>query len=109
VDSLLYGINWNLYEDIKKQCGIDNEKGFETLRKSKVLMPKDKPNFYTMPTQDAIDLAVFLADVQVQMDRFLPGTAVCGGPIDVILLQMTPAPSITAYFGKAVHHPRSRQ
>ena len=109
VDSLLFGINWDFWADIRKQWNISNEQGHETIKNSKVLMPIHKLNFYAMPTQDAIDLAVFLAQVQVQMDRFLPGTAVCGGPIDVMVLQITPVPSIIEYFGKTVHHPGSRK
>jgi hypothetical protein len=108
VDSLLYGINWSFWAEIRRQWNISKEKGSETLANSKVLMPINRLNFYTMPTQDAIDLAVFLAEVQVQMDRFLPGTAVCGGPIDVMVLQMTPKPSIIEYLGKTLHHPHVR-
>ena len=108
VDSLLYGINWSFWAEIKRRWNISSDQGNETLANSKVLMPINRLNFYTMPTQDAIDLAVFLAEVQVQMDRFLPGTAVCGGPIDVMVLQMTPQPSIVEYLGKTLHHPNAR-
>jgi hypothetical protein len=108
VDSLLYGVNWNFWADIRKRWNISDEAGREALRNSKVLMPIHRMNFYTMPTQDAIDLAVFLADVQVQMDRFLPGPAVCGGPIDVMVLDIMPALEIFFYPGKTVHHPGMR-
>jgi hypothetical protein len=65
-------------------------------------------NLETMPLQDAIDFAVFLADVQIEMDRFLPGSPACGGPIDVRVLRMVPTPEIIAFPGKALHHPRNR-
>lgn len=69
------------------------------------LRPRDKIVFSTMPLQDAIDFAVFLAEVQVQMDRFLPGLPRCGGPIDVMALVMVPR-DIISYPGKTLHHPR---
>lgn len=72
----------------------------------KVLRPIDKLNLWAMPVQDAIDMAVFLATVQVEMDRFLPGTPACGGPIDVVVLQMAPRAGIVTYPGKRPHHPR---
>ncbi len=58
-----------------------------------------------MPTQDAMDLAVFLCNVQVQMDRILPGEAACGGPIDLMVLQLAPEPAIVPFYGKVLHHP----
>jgi hypothetical protein len=71
----------------------------------KVLRPIDKLNLWAIPIQDAIDLAVFLANVQVEMDRFLPGTPACGGPIDVMVLQTASGLSIQSFPGKKVHHP----
>jgi hypothetical protein len=72
------------------------------------LGPIDQLNLQTMPLQDAIDLAVFLAEVQIEMDRFLPGSPVCGGPVDVMVLRMVPTPEILTFSGKALHHPRNR-
>jgi hypothetical protein len=105
VDSLLFGVNWDFWADVRKQWGKTNDDGREALKNLKVLMPINRFNFYSMPTQDAIDLAVFLAEVQIKMDRFMPGTAVCGGPIDVMVLHLAPEPSIVAYYGKTIHHP----
>lgn len=68
----------------------------------------DQVNFETMPLQDAIDFAVFLAGVQIEMDRFLPGSPFCGGPIDVMVLRMVPTPEILTFPGKALHHPENR-
>jgi hypothetical protein len=67
--------------------------------------PINKINFWAMPIQDAIDLAVFLAQVQIQMERFLPGLPTCGGPIDVMVMEMTPEPKIRSFPGKQIHHP----
>lgn len=36
-----------------------------------------------MPIQDAIDLAVFLAEATIMFSRFTPGAPTVGGPIDV--------------------------
>lgn len=105
VDSLLYGVNWDFWADVRKQWGKTADEGKEALKNLKILMPVHRFNFYSMPTQDAVDLAVFLAEVQIKMDRFMPGTAVCGGPIDVMVLHLSPEPSIVPYFGKTIHHP----
>ncbi|MGN6109652.1 MAG: hypothetical protein ACTHU0_31380 [Kofleriaceae bacterium] len=74
----------------------------------KLLRPIDKLNLWTMPLQDAIDLAVFLAHTQIEMDRFLPGLPACGGPIDVLVLRVVPDPEILSYPGKLLHHPHQR-
>lgn len=73
-----------------------------------VLRPITKLNLWAIPIQDAIDLAVFLATVQEEMERFLPGSPVCGGPIDVMVLKMAPAPEIVSFPGKRLHHPGIR-
>ncbi len=102
---LLYGYEWSVLTGIGQQLGVDRERLHEAIRALRVLKPIDKLNLWAMPVQDAIDLAVFLANVQVEMDRFLPGTPACGGPIDVMVLQTAPEPSIVPYPGKVVHHP----
>jgi hypothetical protein len=37
----------------------------------------------SMPFQDAIDLAEFLAHVSIQWSRFMPGSSTVGGPIEI--------------------------
>jgi len=106
VFSLLYGFHWDIVGGMCNELGITHDQRREAIRKSKVLRPADKIDFRAIPIQDAIDLAVFLATVQVEMDRFLPGMPACGGPIDVMVLQMAPEAGIIAYPGKRVHHPR---
>jgi hypothetical protein len=107
VFSLLYGFRPELIDGIFGKVGVDPGKGPETLGeiRNKLPAPVDKLNLAAMPTQDAMDLAYFLASVQVQMDRFLPGTPACGGPIDLMVLEMAPSPRITPYYGKDLHHP----
>ncbi|MBI2218780.1 MAG: hypothetical protein HYU51_15960 [Candidatus Rokubacteria bacterium] len=107
VFALLYGIDSAVIRAIRQELGVSAEKFREALANAKVLRPIDKINFWAMPTQEAVDLAVFLAGVQCQMDRFLPGTPACGGPIDVMVLQMAPEPVILPYPGKVLHHPHS--
>lgn len=105
VNNLLYGIDWQNLEQVHKFLGVTEEKLIEAIKNSKMARPADKINFWTMPTQDAIELAVFLAKVQIQMDRFLPGEAACGGAIDVMVLQLTPRPQILSYL-KELHYPK---
>jgi hypothetical protein len=62
-------------------------------------------NFWAMPVQDAIDLAVFAAKVEINMERFCAGEPVCGGPIDLMTLEMGPSVKIRSFPGKALHHP----
>lgn len=104
--TLLYGYDSSVLDSLSKQLGIEWGKLQETVNNLKVLKPIDKINLWAMPIQDAMDMAVFLANIQVEMDRFLPGTPACGGPIDVMVLRMAPEPGIVAYPGKVVRHPR---
>lgn len=105
---LLFGYEFNVLEGIAAQLGVEVKRVLAAARDMKVLRPYDKLNLWAMPLQDAIDLAVFLANVQVQMDRFLPGTPACGGPIDVMVLRMAPDPGIVIFPGKTLHHPGLR-
>ncbi len=105
VYGLLFGYEPTVLKGICDELGVSPERLADAITNLKVLRPFDKLNLWAIPIQDAIDMAVFLANVQVQMDRFLPGTPACGGPIDVMVLQMAPQPGILAYFGKTLHHP----
>jgi hypothetical protein len=106
VYGLLYGYEPRVFSSVIEGLGIEPERVQKALDNRKVLSPLHKMPLWSMPVQDAIDMAVFIAEVQVQMDRFLPGTPACGGPIDVLILQMAPQPGITALPGKSLHHPR---
>lgn len=108
VFTLLYGFDGAALSSICTSLGLGLEQWAEAFQRAKVLRPMDKLNLWSMPVQDAIDLAVFLTTVQVEMDRFLPGTPACGGAIDVMVLQMAPEPVIKTYPGKALHHPHLR-
>jgi len=105
VIGLLYGHEPNVLEGIADQAGITKDRIWEVVTNLKVLRPIEKLNLQSIPIQDAIDLAVFLATVQVEMDRFLPGTPACGGPIDVMALKMAPRPVILSFPGKTLRHP----
>jgi hypothetical protein len=107
VFGLLYGYEFNVLRGICEQLGVGPEGLADAIKTLKVLRPIDKLNLWAMPVQDAIDMAVFLANVQVEMDRFLPGTPACGGPIDVMVLTMAPVPGILSHPGKVLRHPRS--
>lgn len=106
--SLLYGFHPEVLGKIAGQLDFAPQQIFEAATQSHGwLRPIDKLSFWAMPLQDAIDMAVFLATVQVEMDRFLPGTPACGGPIDVMVLRTAPEAGIVAYPGKELHHPRA--
>ena len=77
-------------------------------RTLKVLKPIEQMNPHVMPIQDAVDFAYFLATTEIQMERFLPGEAACGGPVDVMVLKTSPATEILWYPGKELHHPGLR-
>ncbi len=105
VFSLLYGYHPTVLEGFADTLKVSKEEIWAASQNLKVLRPLDRINFWTMPNQDAIDLAVFLAKLQVQMDRFLPGEPACGGPIDVMLLQTSPNHAILEFPGKKLKHP----
>jgi hypothetical protein len=107
VFSLLYGYAPEVLSGLVERLGLDKDGVSEVLRDPRFLFPVNKINFWTMPLQDAIDMAVFLANVQVLMDRFLPEPKACGGPIDVMVLKTVPQPEILVYPGKKVHHPQA--
>lgn len=109
VFTLLYAFNPEIIAEIREQLGVDDARFKDAVRSRRVLAPIEKLSLWGMPIQDAMDLAVFLANVQVEMDRFLPGTPACGGPIDVMVLQMAPEPGIVAHPGKALHHPHDHR
>ncbi len=108
VFSLLYGFHPVTAVEISNSPGIDADALRDALVDPKILRPIDQLNLKSMPLQDAIDFAVFLVDVQIEMDRFMPGSPACGGPIDVMVLRMVPTPEILTLPGKALHHPRNR-
>jgi hypothetical protein len=105
VFSILYGWHPQVLDGFRRFLEISDARMSEAMVNLGVLRPIDKLNLYAMPVQDAMDLAVFLATVQVQMDRFLPGEPLCGGPIDLLVLQMAPDCKIRSYPGKKLHHP----
>ena len=71
---LLYGYERNILVCLMKELGIEDEKFSQAIQNLKILRPIEKLSLWSMPLQDAIEAAVFLATVQIQMDRFLPGT-----------------------------------
>jgi hypothetical protein len=97
--SVLFGFRTDVIDALGKELKVgDQPVGedaiYEILRSVKVLSPIDKLSTGVMPIQDAVELAVFLATVQIQMERFLPGEPYCGGPIDVMVLKTAPNPGI---------------
>jgi hypothetical protein len=102
---LMYGILPAFDRAIEASPGIDGT-AFETAKQdSRFTCPIRQINFWTMPLQDAMDFASFAATVQVEIERFRPGTPACGGPIDIMVLEMAPAPRIRHFPGKTLHHP----
>jgi hypothetical protein len=111
--TLLYGYDFSLVQALGQELKVgDQAIGAqvldEAIGKLKVLKPIEQLNVNVMPLQDAMDLAFFLATTQVQMERFLPGEALCGGPIDFMVLKTAPVPEILWHPGKMLHHPGGR-
>jgi hypothetical protein len=107
--ALLYGLDGQRAEALRERLGIEPET-FQQAEADTIDVAAVKSiNFWTMPVQDAIDFAVFAAQVQVEMDRFLPGFGNCGGPIDVMTLEMAPTPTIRSFPGKTLRHPHLGQ
>lgn len=111
--TLLYGYDFSLVQALGQELKVgDQPIGAEVIReaigKLKVLKPIEQLNVNVMPLQDAMDFAFFLATTQVQMERFLPGEALCGGPIDFMVLKTAPIPEILWHPGKSLHHPGGR-
>lgn len=108
--SLLYGYRSDVIEELGRELKVGDhvvgeEAIYTALRSTKVLRPIDKLSVSAMPIQDAVDLAVFLATAQVEMERFLPGEPACGGPIDVMVLKTSPKQEIVWLPGKLLRHP----
>jgi hypothetical protein len=103
--TLLYGTNPQIMEELQKALGVDSTVFQSALASQHHLCAVAQINFWTMPIQDAMDFAVFCASTEIEMERFLPGIAVCGGPIDLMTLEMAPKPHIRSFPGKSLHHP----
>jgi hypothetical protein len=101
---LLYGYKLDLLAHSRTELNLSApamQQAAESFTK-----PVNRINVVAMPIQDAMDLACFLAQVQIEMDRFLPGTARCGGPVDLMVLQGVPAREIKEFPGKVLRHPK---
>jgi hypothetical protein len=108
VMGLMYGALPAVEHGIRGYAGIDPS--IFDAAKAEMLhyCPITQVNFWTMPVQDAMDFAAFCTTVQVEMDRFRPGIASSGGPIDLVVLEMAPTPAIRQFPGKVLHHPVAR-
>jgi hypothetical protein len=102
--SLLYGYHPIREVELKQMLGV-NDDDFAKAQKA-TSTPLSQMNFWSMPIQDAMDFAVFCVTAQIEMERFLPGNAACGGPIDVMVLETSPQTVIRSFPGKRLHHPR---
>jgi hypothetical protein len=108
--ALLYGYRSDVMDELGHALVVEGQPigtaAIDTaLGSTKVLRPIDKLNIRSMPVQDAIDFAFFLATSQVQMERFLPGEPYCGGAIDVMVLRSSPKRELLWFPGKKLHHP----
>lgn len=106
VFTLLYGYNSETTQEIAAALEIP-EVSINAALQDKFFPPIRKLNVLVMPLQDAIELANFLAKVQIQMERFLPGAARCGGPIDIAIVRGLPKHEVIWYPGKEIRHPGS--
>jgi len=106
--SLLYSFRPEFLEQLRIELAIPEPTMIAALDIPKVaaLKPIHRINVAAMPIQDAMDLAYFLANVQIEMERFLPGAPYCGGPVDLMVLQGVPQRDILEFAGKSLKHPR---
>ena len=105
---LLYGCRPDVLEGLREALGVPGDRFYEATGRNKVILPIGKVNFDAMPTQDAVELAFFIASVQIQMDRFLPGTPKCGGCVDIVMLRTVPRPLVHVFPGMILHHPAGK-
>jgi len=105
VFNLLYGFSLPQQKETLTRLGIEESIIKEELNISLTTAARNRINFWAMPIQDAMDFAAFCANTQIQMDRFLPGLGNCGGPVDVMTLEMAPSRRIRSFPGKSLHHP----
>jgi hypothetical protein len=104
---LLYGRRPDAIEQLRIELNLTEQTMEQALQGGHVITPLNRLNVGAMPIQDAMDLAGFLARVQIEMDRFLPGAPLCGGPVDLVVLQGTPYRVIREFPGKSLEHPKS--
>ncbi|MGE5391152.1 MAG: hypothetical protein ACM3PE_08845 [Deltaproteobacteria bacterium] len=104
--SLLYGYSFDVIDEISATLDCEKETIYETVN-NKLIKPINMINFGPMPLQDAIEFATFLVEAQIQMERFVPGNPVCGGPVDIAIMHGLPTNSVTWFPGKQIHHPRT--
>jgi hypothetical protein len=71
--ALFHGIDYQRVPALRDQLKVDEVTFARALTETGHHAAVNRINFWTMPVQDAIDFAVFTAQVQVEMDRFLPG------------------------------------
>lgn len=69
-------------QDLLVQAGLDSDEVDEFLSGAQELL-KAPIIWDPMPIQDAIELARFLVDTTINYHRFLPGSDVVGGPIEI--------------------------
>lgn len=103
--SLLYGYNVDVMNELAVTLDCDKDSIFHGINTS--IKPITMLNLGPMPLQDAIEFATFLIEVQIQMERFVPGNPVCGGPIDIAIVHGLPKNSVKWFPGKQIHHPRT--
>ncbi len=103
--SLLYGYSTDIINELSASLDCETDIIFQASNKIPI-KPINMINFGPMPLQDAIEFATFLVEVQIQMERFVPGNPVCGGPIDIAIIHGLPMHSVTWFPGKQIHHPR---
>lgn len=101
--TLLYNYNFGSVNEVAATLEMESKKMNGAF--NELVPPISKINFSAMPIQDAMDMAAFLAKVQIQMDRFLPGIGKCGGPIDIAVVQGLPRNEVKWFPGKELRYP----
>jgi hypothetical protein len=81
ITRLIFGYGTGL-PIVLKELGLPDEQAGKVLDLIRSRLEVDLATA-PMPIQDAIDLAIFLAEVAIMFSRFTPGANIVGGPVDV--------------------------
>lgn len=101
--TLLYNYNYTAINEVAATLEIPRS-DLESALKEKYFPPVARINYSVMPIQDAIDFTAFLVKVQINMERFNPGTPKCGGAIDIAVVKGLPKHEILWFPGKELKH-----
>ena len=87
VKTLWWGANLSALTDALSRAGVPEEQAARVLAdvKASAAWGPERIN-WGMPLRSAVDLVRFQLDLQIESERFMPGRARCGAPIQVVAI-----------------------